>query len=484
MFSTRSMEAVSNPPVESLFAHVSKARSAGMPREQVERFVSSGYVALPWALAFHAAARDADAQSGPQLIACGGARGPGKSHSIMGQLALDDCQREPELKCLFLRKVQKSAGESFDDLVLKVCRNVPHDLKNGNLYFPNGSRILVGGYNAERDIDKYLGLEYDVIALEEGTQITGDKRDKIRGSLRTSKANWRTRWYESTNPGGIGHSDFKRLYVEPHRKHEETLTRFFPSTYRDNPFLKPEYIAYLESLQGDLGRAWRDGDWDVFEGQVFSMWRRELHVIKARPIPEHWRKLRGVDWGFSAPFVCAWGAQDPDTGRVWVYRELAQRELTDREQARSILRLTGKDERISATYADPSMWTKKNMEDRTFSTEDEYAAVGVGLTKADNDRLTGKRKLVTMLSEKAHDGLPLIQFFENCKYLIDSIPVLTYDAVNVEDVDSSGDDHGYDAVRYMLTPVNPRPISKPPAEKRIDAVVKRMQRLRPQNGIL
>jgi hypothetical protein len=50
----------------------------------------------------------------------GGKRGPGKTHTVMAQVALDDCQRVRELKCLFLRKVLKSAAESLEDLAGRV----------------------------------------------------------------------------------------------------------------------------------------------------------------------------------------------------------------------------------------------------------------------------------------------------------------------------------------------------------------------------
>ncbi len=37
----------------------------------------------------------------------------------------------------------------------------------GVLTFGNGPRIIAGHFQAENDIDAYLGLEYDVIGIEE-----------------------------------------------------------------------------------------------------------------------------------------------------------------------------------------------------------------------------------------------------------------------------------------------------------------------------
>jgi phage terminase large subunit len=273
------------------------------------------------------------------------------------------------------------------------------------------------------------------------------------GSMRTSRDDWRPRMYLSTNPGGIGHHWFKSRLVLPARTHKETNTRFIFSTYKDNAFLNSEYIQYLEGLKGHLGRAWRDGDWDVFEGQAFPMWNYDEHVIPAFELPEDWFKWRGIDWGFTAPFSCLWAARDPDSRRIFVYRELYRTGLTVPKQTQFIREYTPPTEKIAITYADPSMWAKKTQSDIITTTADEYAMGGVPLTKADNDRLAGKRKLDALLS-LALDGLPGIQIFENCENLIRTLPALTYDPAHPEDVDTEQEDHGFDSLKYLLTNTN------------------------------
>jgi PBSX family phage terminase large subunit len=382
----------------------------------------------------------------------------------MAQVGLDDCQRAPGLKVLFLRKVLKSAAESFDDLVRRVFAHIPHDMRDGRVVFENESRILIGGFNNERDIDKYLGIEYDVIVIEESTQLTGEKRDKIRGSLRTSRLDWRTRMYESTNPDGIGHSAFKELYIQPFRSRTENKTRFFPSTYRDNPLLPKEYIEYLQSLKGSLGSAWRDGDWDVFSGMSFPQFDPDLHVIQPFQIPAHWPKWRAIDWGTGAPFCCLWLAKDLDRNRVFVYREIYQNRLTDREQARLVKELTPPDERITITYADPSMWSTKNLQGVWGSTADEYAAEGIILTKANNDRIGGKRNVDRILATLP-DGRPGVQFFDNCTHIAEQLASLVSAKKNPEDVDTTLEDHAYDAFKYGLTnqPREKKDVAKQPS---------------------
>ena len=118
-----------------------------------------------------------DAPDGPMAIGYGGARGGGKSHWLLAQMGADDCQRVPGLKCLLLRKVGKANLEHFEDLRRRLFGRLNHEFSafRGILSFANGSRIIAGHFQNEKDIDAYLGLEYDVIGIEEATTLTARK---------------------------------------------------------------------------------------------------------------------------------------------------------------------------------------------------------------------------------------------------------------------------------------------------------------------
>ncbi len=447
---------------------VGMAHAAGVPAAQIENFTKSGYIPLPWAMEFHAAARRADKHDGPVWIGLGGARGPGKSHATFAQVGLDDCQRQPNLKVLFLRKIQKTAGESMEDLAATVYAHTDADIKKQRIDFGNGSRILVGGFLYPNQIMKYIGVEYDVIVVEEATSLTEDIITKLRGSLRTSKPHWRPRVYLTTNPGGVGLLWFKSNFVMPYR-HDMTdhrfiggRTCFFPGVYKDNPFLNDSYIDYLEGIQGNLGKAWREGDWDVFEGMAFPNWNYDIHTIEPFTIPTHWPKWRAVDWGRAAPFACLWAAKDLDIGRIYLYREAYETGLSDTQQARLIRLMTPPDEIIRTTYADPSMWTKKSRKEQFYSTADEYRDEGVILTRADNDRLMGVRKINNLLG-LLPDGKPGLQVFRSMDNFIRTFPALPTDELRPEDVDTDSEDHLFDALKYLLS--NTKAIKKPKEKK-------------------
>ncbi len=436
------------------------AKSVGSPRDQVDNFISRGYIPLPWQWEFHAKARLADIDGGPVDLGTGGARGPGKSHAVLSQVAIDDCQRVSGLKCLFLRQTGVAAKESLGDLVDKVLRGRIDYVKTGELVrLGDNCRILLGGFKDASDIDKYIGIEYDIIIVEELNQLNEDKYEKLRGSLRTSKPNWRPRMYTSFNPGGIGHAFVKNRYIIPFRKKQEKETRFIGSTYKSNPYLNKEYIEYLEGLKGDLGKAWREGEWEIFAGQFFSEFRYDLHTCKPFIPLSDIPKYGGKDWGRVASFVFLAAALDVvemEDGRkfhrMWIYQEVDGTEKTPKQWAKIIADRVNLNEFIKI-QCDTKMFSPGD--DGSISITDQfknaYKDLGYNprLKKSNKDRISGWSVVHDWLSI-APDGLPYLMITENCVNLITTLPELIHDDIKVEDVDTTGPDHWADALRYML----------------------------------
>ena len=232
--------------------YLAEAQSLGCPRDQMEHFMRAGVWLQPRQLAASAAARLCDQADGPTAIGYGGARGGGKSHWLLAQMGADDCRRVKGLKCLLLRKVGKANMENFEDLRQRLFGKLRHEFSayRGLLTFANGSRIVAGHYQAEKDIDNYLGLEYDVIGIEEATTLSARKHQDINTCCRTSKPNWRPRIYSTTNPGGVGHGWYRAKFIVPFREGREADTRFISALVDDNRFNNPEYKGILESLPG------------------------------------------------------------------------------------------------------------------------------------------------------------------------------------------------------------------------------------------
>lgn len=439
------------------------AHEAGMVRDQVKNFIGRGYAPLPWQCRFHSIARKCDETGEAVRIGVGGARGPGKSHCVFAQVTLDDCQRVPNVKALFIRQTSLSAKESFEDLIYKVLTgkvDFDYNRSINVLTFPNGSRVILGGFQDERDIDKYIGIEYDLMAVEELNQLTENKIMKLLGSLRTSKENWRPRLYASFNPGGIGHEFVKKTFVIPHRENTEKETRFVPSNYKDNIYLNREYVEYLEQLPGNLGKAWREGDFDVFEGQYFNEWSNEMHVVDPFLIPSSWLKIRSIDpSGRHGITSCHWYAIDWDKN-VYVYREHYATGLDADQHAKEILRLSEGEEYLY-TVIDTAAFSKLGLPE-TLS--ELYERCGItGLVAASKDRFAGWN-MVHQYLRWDKNTLPRLKVFNTCYNLIRTMPILVHDELHPEDLDTKGEDHAADDLRYALQTLrdanSPKPMSR------------------------
>ena len=418
----------------------------------------AGVVLQPRQLLASAHAREMDRPGGPEELGYGGARGGGKTHWMLAQMAIDDCQRAPGLKCLLLRKVGKAVRESFEDFRPKILGRVAHEYtERGGLRFPNGSRIVLGHFKDERDIDAYLGLEYDVIGVEEATTLTWRKFQAIQSVNRTSRADWRPRIYTTTNPGGVGHAWYKNRFVTPARRGEERLTRFVPATVDDNRFVNPEYVGKLDGLTGWLLRAWRYGDWDIAAGQFFTTWREAVHVIAPRPVQPHWRAWCAMDYGYHHPTVVHLLAEDDD-GVVYQVDEHVGQRLPIRVQAEAIKGMLARWgvtlERLHTFVAGVDVFAKR---DDGPTVAQKYKAQGIRLRPANMDRVNGWAEMLERLGDPERGIAPRWFVYQTCTRLIETLPMLEHDPHRPEDVlkvdiddDGIGGDDAPDCARYGL----------------------------------
>ena len=453
----------------ALERYVATAQAAGCPADQLRHFRAVGYVAQPKQLRFHAAARACDAADGPVKVGYGGARGPGKSHAVLAQVGADDCQRYDGLKWLLLRKVGKAAKEGFADLLLRAF---PPWLRyyipsRSQIVFPNGSRILIGHFKDERDVDAYLGLEYDGIAIEEATQLSRAKLEMIATVCRTSKQGWRPRMYYTWNPGGVGHAYIKQLLVEPWRRGVETTTRFIPGTVRDNRHINPEYRATLEGLTGWRRAAWLDGDMDIAAGQFFTNWRHDVHVRSSDfTIPPGAQVWCALDYGFThytaVYLLCLYD------GMVTVVDEHCERRWLPPRHAGAIKAMLERHrltlDSLSCFVASPDAFhVGKDRGGLTIA--DQYQEEGIALERADDDRIGRAAQWLQRLGDSESDPLipHTIEICDRCARLIACIPAMEHDPHAPEkvlkvDTDDNGDggDDPYDGSGYglMAAPVN------------------------------
>jgi PBSX family phage terminase large subunit len=443
---------------------VKTAYNAGSPSDQIVNFLSYNYFPQPQQWLFHAAARKADEAGAPSHIALGGNRGGAKSHAIMCQVALDDMIRYPGLDVLYLRLVQKAARRSLDQLRAKTFNDVPHiyNRQEGQVRYPNGSHMIVGHFKNEQDIDKHIGIEYDVIVVEEATQVSKAKLDMLYGSLRTGKPGWRPRAYHAANPGGRGHMEFREKYILPWRQMREKFTKFIEMDYRHNVFINPEYREYLERLQGTLARMWREGDWDVGAGTYYIYWNENIHVKKQFDVPYTWPVWMSMDYGWVHPTVVQWHTEDPG-GVIYTIAEYVQNRTLIKTHAENIKKICVKLNRslsdMDAIVAGHDVFRQTGSDPDGKTVADLFREEGIFLSAANIDRLNGAQELAQRLGKPTGEKkVPPTWFVtENCTELITCIPNMLSDEKRPDDVlkvdsDELGEngDDPYDCARYGL----------------------------------
>ena len=174
-------------------------------------------------------------------------------------------------------------------------------------------------------MDRYQGAEYDVIFLDEATQLKEEWLRQFAACLRGVNE-FPKRLYYTCNPGGPGHSYIKRLFIDRRFQAGENPDDyvFIPAKVTDNRALlkkQPDYLRQLEALPRRLRDAWLEGKWDVFQGQVFQRVHRRSHPLSTTAgSPTSSPPSTSPGSGAStAAMTSATPSPSPAAGGRWIY---------------------------------------------------------------------------------------------------------------------------------------------------------------------
>lgn len=424
----------------------------------------------------------------------GGAAGGGKSDALLAE-ALRQVHI-PHYRGLILRKTYPQLSEMIDrstEIYRSAFPGARYNDQKHSWRFPSGAKILFGSMQHTKDRTNYQGKRYDFIAFDELTQFTWDEYSYLFSRNRPNGPGTRCYIRATANPGGVGHGWVKERFItvavpmtpvsdevkirfpDGHEELRHRKRIFVPSSVFDNQKLlenDPEYVARLAMLPEAERNALLYGNWDSFSGQVFTEWQNDparyidrvsTHVISPFRVPETWAIYRGFDFGYSRPFSVGWYAVDRDR-RMYRIRELYG--CTGEPNhgvkwepgriAEEIRRIEGDDPNLKGKringIADPSIYD----ESRGESVAAMMERGGIYFERADNKRIPGKMQIHHRLAFDA-EGIPMLYVFDTCRHFIRTIPSLIYDETDVEDVDTSTEDHIYDELRYvaMENPIAP-----------------------------
>ena len=445
--------------------------------------------------------------AGRKHVGFGGARGGGKSWSVRTKAKILAVSYKG-IKILIVRRTFTELGNNHINPLREELFGVAKYNKTEKVFtFPNGSTIKFGYCNNDKDLDQYQGAEYDVIFLDEATQLQEMWIKKITACLRGVN-DFPKRIYYTCNPGGASHGYFKRLFIDKQYEDGEEPEEytFIQALVTDNKALmesQPDYIKQLEALPPKLREAWLYGRWDIFEGQFFEDFRttpdiekcaeagisleqalqqrRWTHVIEPFDLNKGdcrgWNIMRSYDFGYNKPFSLGYWAidydgvlyrimemygctQTPDEGVKWSPDEQFRR-ISEFEREHPWL----KGRKIVDSVADPAIWDSSRGE----SIADTAAKYGIYFTPGDNERIPGWMQVHYRL-QFDRNGYARMYVFNNCKAFIRTMPLMMYSETKPEDLDTKLEDHCPDEVRYMcmsqpvspIMHVDPKPIISDP----------------------
>ena len=420
---------------------------------------------------------DAFKYKGPELLYAGPA-GTGKSKCLLEKLHAV-ALKYPGMRGLNVRKTLASLGSTalvtFEEHVAK------EHLANGEVKwfggsakeaacyrYKNGSRIVVGGMDKSM---KIMSSEYDIVYVQESTELTEEDWEAITTRLRNGKVPYQ-QIIADANPDVPTH--WLKVRCDTGKTHH------IRSRHEDNPILfhqnpdgttggltevGADYMAKLDALTGVRYMRLRKGIWCAAEGLVYEEFDPNIHVHKAIRVPPiSWTRYITVDFGYTNPMVVQFWAEDED-GNLYLYKELYATKTTVDEMAPKIKEAMNlkKEPRPRMIICDHDAEGRAVLErELGMSTKAAKKTVEDGI-QAVKKRLrvneaTGKPGVFLCLDaiierdkELADKKKPTCTLDEIVGYIWDRGTTIAQNAGKPpKEMPVKADDHGMDAMRYMI----------------------------------
>jgi phage terminase large subunit len=317
--------------------------------------------------------------------------------------------------------------------------------------YPNGSRLILGGMD---NPDKFLSSEFDFIYVNQVEELMLDDWEKLTG-----RATGRAGNSPYTQVMGDCNPDVPQHWIL-HRK------RLFmiETRHEDNPALYDEQrrtwtaqglktLEVLDGLTGVRYKRGRLGLWVGREGQVYDF-DPAVHLIDRFDIPNSWKRYAAVDFGYTNPFTYQWYAEDGD-GRLYLYREIYMSQRTVRAHAEQIKQFS---EPVQVTVADHDAEDRATLHEHGIKTIAADKRVSVGIEKV-QERLKiqgdGRPRLFIMRDSLVEED-PSLNGEDvrrpNCTE--QEFPGYVWPTTKADRAADEKpvkvDDHGIDAMRYMV----------------------------------
>lgn len=277
-------------------------------------------------------------------VVMAGPAGTGKSLACLFRVHFA-ALHSPGIRCLIARKTAVSLGSTtlvtFENkvateaLAAGIVKWFGGSPREAAAYrYGNRSTIVVGGLDKP---EKVLSSEYDLVFVDEATELTVTDWETLGTRLRNGKLSWQqqiaacnpsqpTHWIKQrSNAGSMVMLTSRHVDNPAYVQADGTVT----AAGRD-------YFAKLDALTGVRKLRLKDGIWAAAEGVIYEGFDPAVHLVEPFPIPPEWTRWWTVDFGFTNPFVCQMWAEDGD-GRLYLYREVYRTKRLVEDHAKDIL---------------------------------------------------------------------------------------------------------------------------------------------------
>jgi hypothetical protein len=188
-------------------------------------------------------------------------------------------------------------------------------------------------------------------------------------------------------------------------------------------------------------------------GRIYPI-DEEFVVVNSFPIPEHWPRCYGIDFGYIDPTAVIWLAQDPDTKVIYAYAEYAQNKQYEAIHADYI---KGRGGSWMWGGADPSGGGTRN--DGELRKRYYQRALGLKFIDADNSLIGG---IARLLNEMETGQFKIMSHLTG---LISDIRMYRWDEKNPNHPARKQNDHRLDAMRYARSIIEDYGISEEEYER-------------------
>jgi phage terminase large subunit len=333
----------------------------------------------------------------------------------------------------------------------------------------NGSQIHGLPLDDPKKLENYnLGL----FMIDQAEEVDEEILLKIHGRLRQHGAPREGIFLFNPN----GHNYLWKRFIDPQRDAKwKKLYKCVEATPFDNPNLPQDYLDQFDGLPQHWYERFVLGSHDVFQGQIFTDYNPDTHVIPPFYIPEEWERWCCIDPGIGHEGAVSWVARDYDDN-CYYYREVVEAgqpvdwwaDQIEHHESKSDY--GGPNEEMTARLIGPESQQRAQTDGRTVY--GVFAEEGIDdLELADKDPIARINRITSRLRPRpghlhplgdaeGDRGAPSLYFFSTCEYTTEHLPQYRwkpqraqYSEETAAEKPRKKDDHTVDNLGHILVSI-------------------------------